>query len=121
MQCKTRAFCVVLLLENQAAWRIIKEWKGVKAMRKEVRKYMSKIGRKGGRAKTPAKAAAARVNARKGWPVCDCCHKKAQFVTAYDVWTLCDTCLKEAEKNEWAMQPLDDPPHLNEEAERRRP
>lgn len=89
-------------------------------MTRKISKAAALLGRKGGKARTPAKIAAARVNAGKGWPVCDCCHKKAKFVTAYDVWTLCDSCLKQAERDEWAMQPLDAPPHLNALAEERR-
>jgi len=74
------------------------------------------LGRRGGKAKTPAKAKAARQNGKLGGRppkvVCDCCHREVKFITAYDVWTLCDKCLKQAERDEWALQPLDAPPHL---------
>lgn len=51
--------------------------------------------------------------------ICDCCRKETKTLEQYDVWNLCPSCLKDAEQNEWAMQPLDAPPHLVELADKR--
>lgn len=43
--------------------------------------------------------------------MCQCCFKRPA-TQQYDVWSLCDACYKEAYDNDWALQPLDAPPHL---------
>lgn len=57
--------------------------------------------------------------AKKDLPICDRCHNPSQFITAYDTWMLCDECLKIAQRDEWALQPIDEhSPEKSAEAKR---